>query len=370
MGDGRILILDEKQALYNDGYVILKKVIPDKILKEARNALSGHSSGFDKRLGYDSRMTDLINKSSLNSILSEAIGNFDPPSACHVAVREFSEPSQQFNNVGYRDEETPYFGASIHMDGLLSINAPQEIQHGSPQEIYNRYIASGPKGDLGRSPEVLGHNLVPLFQDPATTLSIGSFTALVFVSLSDQTKEGSGQTGVLKGAHHPMEEFFKWQKQQGSLLGPEGPGWDRLNHSVPNHCGLVYLPDAVNEQFLDDSCETTSDGRRWPKPTQILMEPGDACISIYQLPHTGTRNEKGTESRKSVIFRIRHKKRQPDVIVDGFTDHPDRGLMGEWLEFEPNNDPWERSKEAICNMWDEWDGMQQVVAANQSPNLL
>ena len=138
MGDGRILNLDEKNALYKDGYVILKKVIPDKILKEARNALSGHSSDFDKRLGYDARMTDLINKSSLKSILSEAIGNFDPPSACHVAVREFSEPSQQFNNVGYRDEETPYYGASIHMDGLLSINAPKEIQHGRPQEIYNR----------------------------------------------------------------------------------------------------------------------------------------------------------------------------------------------------------------------------------------
>ena len=63
MGDGRILNLDEKQALYKDGYVILKEVIPDKILKEARNALSGHSSGFDKRLGYDARMTDLINTS-------------------------------------------------------------------------------------------------------------------------------------------------------------------------------------------------------------------------------------------------------------------------------------------------------------------
>ena len=124
MGDGGILHLDEKKALYKDGYVILKKVIPDKILKEARNALIGHNSEFNKRLGYDSRMTDLINQSSLNSILSEAIGNFDPPSACHVAVRESSEPSKQFNNVGYQDEETRYYGASIHMDGLLSINAP------------------------------------------------------------------------------------------------------------------------------------------------------------------------------------------------------------------------------------------------------
>ena len=50
MGDGRILNLDEKQALYNDGYVIMKRVIPEKILKEARNALTGHSSDFDKRL--------------------------------------------------------------------------------------------------------------------------------------------------------------------------------------------------------------------------------------------------------------------------------------------------------------------------------
>ena len=105
----------------------MKRVIPEKILKEAHNALTRHSSDFDKRLGYDSRMTDLINNSSLDSILSEAIGNFDPPRACHVAVRESSEPSKQFNNVGYRDEETRYYGASIHMDGLLSINAPQEI---------------------------------------------------------------------------------------------------------------------------------------------------------------------------------------------------------------------------------------------------
>ena len=95
MGGGRILNLDEKQALYNDGYVILKKVIPDKILKEARNALTGHISDFDKRLGYDSRMTDLINQSSLNSILSEAIGNFAPQA---LVMSQFENPQSQANN--------------------------------------------------------------------------------------------------------------------------------------------------------------------------------------------------------------------------------------------------------------------------------
>ena len=103
-----------------------------------------------------------------------------------------------------------------------------------------------------------------------------------------------------------------------------------------------------------------------PRPTEILMEPGDACITVYQMPHSGTRNENGTESRKGIIFRIRNKKRQPDKLVSGVTDHPDRGQMGEWLEYEEGNDPWERSKYAMCHMWHEWEGMQKVVAEEQA----
>ena len=40
--------------------------------------------------------------------------------------------------------------------------------------------------------------------------------------------------------------------------------------------------------------------------------------------------------------------------------------MGEWLEYEEGNNPWERSKHAMCNMWDEWEGMQEVVAEQQA----
>jgi hypothetical protein len=68
-----------------------------------------------------------------------------------------------------------------------------------------------------------------------------------------------------------------------------------------------------------------------------------------------------TESRKNIIFRIRNKSRQPDKIVNGVSDHPDRGQAGEWLEFEPGNNPWERSVHALCNMWDEWEGMRDVL---------
>jgi hypothetical protein len=67
-----------------------------------------------------------------------------------------------------------------------------------------------------------------------------------------------------------------------------------------------------------------------------------------------------------MIFRIRNKNRQPNVMVNGISDHPDRGQRGEWLEFEEGNDPWERSKYAMCNMWDEWQGMQEVVAEQRA----
>ena len=61
----RILSFEEKQTLYRDGYVTLKNVIPQKILLGALDALETHDHEFDKRLGYDRRMTDLINRSHL-----------------------------------------------------------------------------------------------------------------------------------------------------------------------------------------------------------------------------------------------------------------------------------------------------------------
>ena len=141
----------------------------------------------------------------------------------------------------------------------------------------------------------------------------------------------------------------------------------RFDYNAPNGCGLVHLPDGMIEPFIDDTSECTPDGKRWPRPTQILMNAGDVCITTYHIPHCGSRNQNGSESRKSIIFRIRNKKRQPDKLVNGITDHPDRGQLGEWLEYEEGNNPWERSKDAICDMWDEWEGMSDVVNATVSP---
>ncbi len=354
---------DEKRLLYRDGFFVIRNAVSEDLVEAALAKIKSAKKG--EYIGPDPAMTDLVNASSITPILNEVMGEFDPPSTCQVGILKRTDPGDHFNNLGYRDRDMPHYGATIHMDGSITIAAPQEVQEGTPQEIYLRHFASGPKGDIGRSPEVMGHNMVPLFEDPEMTLGLGSFTAFVFVCLNDQSEPGRGQTALLPGAHHAAEEFFRWQRETNGHLGPEGPGWPRLNFNAPNRCGMNYIPDAIRERFVDETSATTPDGKRWPTPTQILMQPGDACITVYQMPHSGTRNEHGTESRKNIIFRIRNKKRQPDVVVNGVSDHPDRGQMGEWLEFEDGNDPWERSKDAMCDMWDEWEGMGSIVSEQQ-----
>ena len=355
----RTLTREEKIRLYEDGYVVLKNVVSQNLVHSALDAIDNPTK--DKSLATETRLTDLINLSDITPVLHEALGYFDPPIACQPGLIRPRPVGDYFNNVGYRDKDMPYFGANVHVDGSCTISVPQDVQEGTPAEIYRKYVASGPNGDLGRSPDVIGHNSVPLFMDPEMTLGLGSFTAFVFICLNDQTREGCGQTALLKGAHHAVERFFRYQRDANNHLGVEGPGWPRLDHSAPNRCGLVYTPDAVKDVFIDDSSECTPDGRPWPRPTQILMEPGDACITVYQVPHSGTRNELGTETRKTIIFRIRNKSRQPDKMVNGITDHADRGQRGEWIEYEEGNNPWERSKHAMCNMWHEWEGMHDLV---------
>ena len=361
------LTLEQKHDLYRDGYIVLKNLISTEMVEAARKKINNAKKG--KNLGGEKEMTDLVNASPITPILHEVMGYFDPPIYCQVGILKQGKPGEHYNNVGYKDKDMPYYGTQIHMDGSQTIAAPQEVQEGTEEEIYYRYIASGPKGDLGRSPDVMGHNMVPLFQDPEMTLGLGSFTAFVFVCLNDQMEEGMGQTSVLKGSHHEMEKFFRWQYETSGRLGPEGPGWPRINYESPNRCGLFYLPETVQQKFVDETSESTPDGKKWARPTQVLMEAGDACITMYHIPHSGSRNERGSESRKNIIFRLRNKKRQPDKLVNGVSDHPDRGQRGEWLDYEEGNDPWERSKYAMCNMWDEWEGMQEIVAKKKAKAL-
>ncbi len=354
-----LVTIDQKRRLYHDGYLILKNVVSRELVAAALGRIKAAQKG--ENLWEDPALTGLLNESSLTPILNELVGEFDPPTRCQIGIRKVSKPGDHFTQVGYREKDEPYYAAEMHVDGSCTIGIPQQVQTGSPRAVYQNWIASGPKGDIGRSADVMGSNMVPLFMDPSMTLGLGDFTTLVFICLNDQTREGCGQTSLLPGVHHEMEKFFRWQYEQNGHVGIEGPGWPRLRHDVPSGIGQVYLPDAVVDKLVDDASFTTDDGRKWPKPIQVLMEPGDACLAMFHTPHSGSRNEHGSESRKSIIFRVRNKKRQPGQVVNGVSDHPDRGQFGEWLDFEPGDDPWRRSKHALCNMWEEWEGMQEIV---------
>lgn len=354
------LTLAQKRDLHRDGYVIVRGAISPAQLEQTRARIRAAQKG--ESLAMDRTMTDLVNASSVAPMMRDALGDFDPPTVCHIAFNKPREATTRFNSLGYRDCDMPYYGSNLHAEGLCSIGVPQTVAEGTPDEIYRRFIASGPKGDLGRSPDVVGHNFVPLFEDPEMTLGVGNISAFAFVCLSPQTEPGWGQTALLPGSHHALQNFFRWQRSINDCLGPEGPGWPRLDFNVPNRCGHVYLPQAIYEQYVTPDSLTTPDGRRWPKPEHALMEPGDVLLATGMTVHDGSRNEKGTESRKSVIFRLRAKSRQPGVVHSGGHDHPDRGPQGEWLQFPPGADPWRRTKDAMCDLWAEWEGMQEVVA--------
>ena len=262
-------------------------------------------------------MTNLVNGSGLTPLLHEALGDFDPVATCSFRLNQVEQkpPGSGFSAVGYRGSDSPYLGAGpgLHIDGSCTIGVPHDkVWEGSPQEIYDEYINSGSRGALGKSPDVIGDNSVPLFEDKEMTLGLGSFSAFAIVALNDQSLPGRGQTVVLPGAHLVAEKFFRWQREVGDgMMAIEGPGWPRLYHDCPNRCGLncappriprsgaaarttsssfccADMPDKVRNAFIDESSETTPDGRRWPRPSPVLMEEGDAAFTVFHCPSAPT----------------------------------------------------------------------------------
>ena len=355
---------DEKRQFYHDGFFVLKNIIPDDLVEAAQARYKQASRGDD--LTHETEFCDLVNLSPLTPIMRELMGDFDPVTgARHIVRVRGQKAGTHFAPQGYREIDLPYYGVDLHIDGQALYQTPQEPVQGTPEEIYERYIATGRKGGIGKTPDNVGINYSPLFHDPEMTNSMGGFTAFLFVCLSDQTMPGGGQTNVLKGAHHAAEKFFRWQYTEGRQIGIDGPGWPRLNHDVPNRCGFRFLPDQILEQFIDDDSETTPDGRKWPRPTPVYMEPGDATIAMYHIPHGGTRNENGKSARKSPIFALVNKKRAPHHTIVGNSDHPDRLWDGGFIDYPDGNAQYDRSKFALLNMYHEWDGMQEVVTSER-----
>jgi hypothetical protein len=260
----------QKRALFEDGYVVLPGAVAPPLVAAARARLAaaGKHTYQDEALETSAEFCDLVNKSSLTPILREAMGPFDPPSRGFAATifpqasngtlalgteasKDAKEPDYNLTPTaqaagarggqkgmarsaalamgGHVEGKSelvegeakapgqgaaaprPFFGAGLHIDGVPSFEVDPAT------------------GDYGAAEAAtLGSNRTPFFMDPARTLAVCSFTVFVGVALSDQTAPGRGNLAVLRGAHHAVQAFFRMQRAKGGPLGPEGPGWPRV----------------------------------------------------------------------------------------------------------------------------------------------
>ena len=174
-----------KKTFYRDGYIVLKRAVANELVDAAlkRIRLAKKRENIDS----DPAMTDLVNASSVRPVLTDMIGEFDPPVACQVWVVKPRGSGEHVNSVGYKDKDMPYYGAETHLDGSITISKLKRCSWVPPRKFIVGILGRVQKGGLGRRAYVMGHNMVPMFEDPAMTLGLESFTALAFVCLSDQT---------------------------------------------------------------------------------------------------------------------------------------------------------------------------------------
>lgn len=133
--------------------------------------------------------------------------------------------------------------------------------------------------------------------------SVLNFTMLAVVLLSELKAPYSGNFTVWPGTHHRYEAYFK---EHGSAA--------------------LYKGAAEGMPKID-----------LPEPVHVLGQPGDVCFTHYQLGHTAAPNI-SPHVRYAAIFRLRHADRaDPDTNIEALTD-----------------------------LWLEWPGMREVVAAAEA----
>ena len=328
------LSLDEKAALYRDGFVVIREAVSRDLTFKARRAINMHVAKEGIRRPYHdlsgtTTLPDLVNASPLGEIMRDAMGPYDPPQSAFAAIL-YPQPRTK----------APNFGWYPHVDGMwYSPNIPKTAAEvDSWAAPRTRHFGTGGATEIGA-------NKTPFFQDQACTLALGSFTAFVGVALNDQTRFGRGNLCLLQGAHGEVERFFQMQRDAGGVVGPEGPGWPRLSPAGKDGVALTSMPHSIREQFTDD------DGV--PVPTPILLDEGDAVVTLHACPHAATVNE-GADPRMNVYFRLR-RHRPGGATVLGDSDHPDRGWDGEFLDYTDGYDPWKVAIDAMCDHWSEWE---------------
>jgi hypothetical protein len=340
----RVTLTERQQkSLYRDGFLVIRNAVPQAMVQAARRKLNmsmgqlrNRAAGAKKlasvqsavtdtfRVGADPAILDLFNKTDARRTIEAFFGGpVETAKGAQVATTFPTEPTDQVNESGFKDSETPFHGWCGHLDGLWNGAAPvpgigESFTAAKQRKWYQDPSRNG------------------CFREyPALNSNLRNFGALVGIALSDQRLEGAGNLGLLKGAHHKMGQFFQQQRAAGGPLGPDGPDWPREHTEAPNGHGLRHYPEAVRNAYRRNA-EVTADGTYWPMPTLVKVSPGDAVIVHFATPHSATRVV-GPDPRFMVYFRT-SPKRRPEQFRSVYPD-------------------------ALCDIWLEWRGMRKYIKA-------
>ena len=348
---------DQKQCFFNDGFIVIKNIVPRSYIKAAKELIEDVLPRdqrillVPRELAIHPNVLRLFNETSLKTILETELGPFPEVISSQVAV------TPGFDTMGGRPRP--------HVDGSWSGAIPDSANDIEP--VRGRPLDPAPY--FGENDDRRGSNDGQLWQDPERTISLGSYSALVGVALNDQSIPGRGQFAVLKGMHETVESAFRFQRDTGGVIGPEGPDWPRIKATEEGQTYLNGLPESVRARMQKMRKHSNPvDGWEWPELTPVLLEEGDAVIALHSCPHTATPN-RGAEPRMNIYFRIRRlREENPHEgsrrLGHGVSDHLDRGYYGQFLEYPATYNPWKTSIDKLCNHWDEWQGMQDFVAEN------
>lgn len=348
----------EKQALFSDGFVVVREAVPPEQISAARARIEAALPEDERRLLVPASlathpdMLALLNEGCLADLLRREMGPFPDAISAQVAV------TPPFDKLGG--------SPGTHVDGGWSGPIPTSADEIDPRT--HRPKDSAPY--FGANDDRRGANDGQLWMDPDRRISTGSYTALVGVCLNDQLEPGNGQFAVVKGVHEQVEAVFRKQRDSGGVIGPEGIDWPRVKIDGHGRPYMNGLPDSIRQLARERAADRQpTDEWPWPELTPVLLRAGDAVIALHSCPHTPTPNL-GPNPRMNIYFRIRRwRQGNPHEgtrrVAHGVSDHPDRGYYGQFLEYPDSYDPWQTSIDKLCDHWSEWDGMQDLVAASR-----
>eukprot|EP01046_Picozoa_sp_COSAG06_P009755 COSAG06_NODE_515_length_14818_cov_1329.391263_14_plen_274_part_00 len=219
------------ESLYDNGFVVLKGIVPDDVWVLARRQLilklgelhagaMGYSPARPAGLTGKGGLEDAVSAmrsvggspevcqmfGSVQPLLEQALGApLEAPKQGQMAFNFPTDAGDGINETGWRDSETPWYGWGGHVDGVW--NGGTQIPQGqelSAAEADAWYSDPSTNGGTRFYPGTLGHG-----EDTCMT----NFTVLVGIPLSDMSEEGSGNVGLMRGSHHDMESFLN--KQHG-----------------------------------------------------------------------------------------------------------------------------------------------------------